>query len=127
MGFVVEMDDFGSGYSSLNMISKMPIDVLKLDMKFIQNETAKRLKGGILRFIIDLARWMKLSVVAEGVETREQLERLREIGCDYVQGYYFARPSPCGEFEQMLQRWQWRPEREAGPLDGVCELSLIHI
>ncbi len=121
LGFVVEMDDFGSGYSSLNMISKMPIDVLKLDMKFIQNETAKRLKGGILRFIIDLARWMKLSVVAEGVETREQLERLREIGCDYVQGYYFARPSPCGEFEQMLQRWQWRPEREAGPLDGVCE------
>ena len=86
MGFVVEMDDFGSGYSSLNMISKMPIDVLKLDMKFIQNETAKRLKGGILRFIIDLARWMKLSVVAEGVETREQLERLREIDCDYVQG-----------------------------------------
>lgn len=75
LGFVVEMDDFGSGYSSLNMISKMPIDVLKLDMKFIQNETAKRLKGGILRFIIDLARWMKLSVAADSDAALEDIER----------------------------------------------------
>ena len=89
-GFVIEMDDFGSGYSSLNMLNDMPIDVLKLDMKFIQNETAKPVNQGILRFIMGLARWMNLSVVAEGVETGEQLERLREIGCDFVQGYFFA-------------------------------------
>ena len=63
---------------------------LKLDMKFIQNETAKPTNQGILRFIMSLARWMNLSVVAEGVETREQLERLRETGCDYVQGYYLS-------------------------------------
>ena len=72
----------------------MPIDVLKLDMKFIQNETAKPVNQGILRFIMGLARWMNLSVVAEGVETGEQLERLREIGCDFVQGYFFAKPMP---------------------------------
>ena len=63
-------------------------------MKFIQNETAKPANQGILRFIMSLARWMNLSVVAEGVETREQLERPRETDCDYVQGYYFARPMP---------------------------------
>lgn len=77
LGFVIEMDDFGSGYSSLNMLNRLPIDVLKLDMRFIQSETAKPVDQGILRFIMDLARWMELHVVAEGVETREQLERLR--------------------------------------------------
>lgn len=104
LGFVIEMDDFGSGYSSLNMLNQLPLDILKLDMKFIQNETAKPTNQGILRFIMSLARWMNLSVVAEGVETREQLERLRETGCDYVQGYYFARPMPCEEFEKLLQK-----------------------
>ena len=96
------MDDFGSGYSSLNMLNEMPIDILKLDMKFMQSETAKPVNQGVLRFIMDLARWMKLSVVAEGVETKEQLERLREIGCDYVQGYFFARPMPSLDFEKLM-------------------------
>ncbi|WP_343208418.1 EAL domain-containing protein [Anaerolentibacter hominis] len=103
LGFVIEMDDFGSGYSSLNMLNQMPLDILKLDMKFIQSETAKPVNQGILRFIMGLARWMNLSVVAEGVETREQLMRLQEIGCDYVQGYYFAKPMPCSEFEKLIQ------------------------
>ena len=103
IGFVIEMDDFGSGYSSLNMLNQMKIDVLKLDMKFIQNETAKPVDQGILRFIVELARWMNLSVVAEGVETREQLEHLRMIGCDYVQGYFFSKPLPCAEFEKLLE------------------------
>lgn len=102
LGFVIEMDDFGSGYSSLNMLNNMPIDILKLDMKFIQSETAKPVSQGILKFIISLARWMHLSVVAEGVETKEQLERLREIGCDFVQGYYFAKPMPYEEFDRLL-------------------------
>ena len=86
LGFVIEVDDFGSGYSSLNMLNQMPIDMLKLDMKFIQSETAKPMNQGVLQFIMELARWMQLSVVAEGVETKGQLERLMEIGCDYVQG-----------------------------------------
>lgn len=113
LGFVVEMDDFGRGYSSLNMLNQMPLDVLKLDMKFIQSETAKPLHQGVLRFIMGLARSMNLSVVAEGVETREQLERLREIGCDYVQGYYFAKPLPCRDFEALLQGEAPAPGLEA--------------
>ena len=103
LGFIIEMDDFGSGYSSLNMLNQMKLDILKLDMKFIRSETSKPMEQGILRFIVGLARWLNLSVVAKGVETREQLERLREIGCDYVQGYFFARPMPAGEFEKLLQ------------------------
>lgn len=103
LGFTIEMDDFGSGYSSLNMLNEMPIDILKLDMKFIQAETSQRHNRGVLRFIIDLARWMNLGVVAEGVETKEQLLCLKAIGCDYVQGYYFSRPLPQAEFEQLLK------------------------
>ena len=103
VGFIVEMDDFGSGYSSLNMLNQMKLDILKLDMKFIQTETAKPAEQGIIRFVVNLARWLNLSVVAEGVETRSQLERLREVGCDYVQGYFFSRPLPVKDFEVLLQ------------------------
>ena len=106
LGFVIEMDDFGSGYSSLNMLNDMPIDILKLDMKFIRSEMAKPKSQGILQFIINLASWMNLSVVAEGVETKAQLLRLTEIGCDYVQGYYFAKPMPCQEFEGLLDEYK---------------------
>lgn len=112
LGFIIEMDDFGSGYSSLNMLNQMPIDILKLDMKFIQTETAKSLDHGILRFIMDLARWMHLSVVAEGVETREQVVRLAEIGCDYVQGYYFSKPMSCEAFEELLKTRQITEKEE---------------
>lgn len=103
LGFAIEMDDFGSGYSSLNMLNQMPMNTLKLDMQFIQNEIAKPKDQSILRFIMEIARFMGLSVVAEGVETKEQLERLREVDCDYVQGYYFARPMPCVEFEELVK------------------------
>ncbi len=103
MGFVVEMDDFGSGYSSLHMLHEMPVDILKLDMKFIQSEPATLVNQEIMRFIISLANLMKLGVVAEGVETAEQLERLREIGCECVQGYYFSKPLPVKEFELLIK------------------------
>lgn len=102
VGFIVEMDDFGSGYSSLNMLNQMKLDILKLDMKFIQTETSKPAEHGIMRFVVNLARWLNLSVVAEGVETRAQLDRLREVGCDYVQGYFFSRPLPAAEFEALM-------------------------
>lgn len=101
-GFVIEMDDFGSGYSSLNMLNQMPLDNLKLDMQFIRSETAKPLERGIMHFIMEFARSMDLRVVAEGVETPAQLERLRAVGCNYAQGYYFARPMPCESFEKLL-------------------------
>ena len=118
LGFVIEMDDFGSGYSSLNMLNKMPVDVLKLDLKFIQNEIEIPESGGILRFVMDLARMMKLTVVAEGVETKKQLDRLAEIGCDCVQGYYFARPMPVNEFEILLTQWHGK-DRRAGTGSGL--------
>ena len=103
-GFEIEMDDFGSGYSSLNMLSDMPIDVLKMDMKFVrhieENETDMRL----VKLILDIAQYLKLKVVAEGVETEGQLSLLRDAGCDLVQGFYFSRPLPPEEFELLIQR-----------------------
>ncbi len=101
-GFIVEMDDFGSGYSSLNMLTEMKLDVLKLDMKFVRNETARSREESILRHIMELAHWKHLSVVAEGVENGLQVERLQEAGCDIAQGFFFARPMPADAFEQRL-------------------------
>lgn len=102
IGFLIEMDDFGSGYSSLNMLNELPIDVLKLDMGFIQNETTRLEPHGILELIVSLARWLNLSVVAEGVETKSQVDKLRELGCLYVQGYYFSVPLSPEDFEPLL-------------------------
>lgn len=104
LGFVIELDDFGSGYSSLNMLNQMELDLIKLDMKFIQSEMAKAADQGILRFVVELAHWKKLKVVAEGIETYEQLARIKEIGCEYAQGYLFAKPMPAEEFELLLNR-----------------------
>ncbi|MDD3369274.1 MAG: diguanylate cyclase [Lachnospiraceae bacterium] len=103
LGFVIEMDDFGSGYSSLNMLAEMPVDVLKLDMKFVQNEAKKSSGKGILSFVISLAKWLDLAVVAEGVETAEQISSLRSMDCNYVQGFYFAKPMKLEDFENLLQ------------------------
>jgi len=110
IGFEIEMDDFGSGYSSLNMLSEMPIDVLKMDMKFVRRieESATDLR--LIKLILDIARYLKLTVVAEGVETEGQLELLRDAGCDVVQGFYFSRPVPADEFAQIIQR-DWNTER----------------
>ena len=109
-GFVVEMDDFGSGYSSLNMLNRMPMDILKLDMQFIRTEMEMPESRRTLRYIIGLAHWLNLSVVAEGVETKEQLEHLRNLGCDYSQGYYLAKPMDPADFEELFR--QQIPEQE---------------
>ena len=103
LGFIIEMDDFGSGYSSLNMLSQMKMDILKLDMKFVQNEIEKPANQSILNDIISMAHRMYLSVVAEGVETSNQMKCLQAFGCDYVQGYFFAKPMPAMEFEELLK------------------------
>lgn len=104
IGFIIEMDDFGSGYSSLNMLSELPIDILKLDIKFIQNESVKNSSRSILSFVISLAKWLNLPVVAEGVETKEQLDILRNMDCNYVQGYYYAKPMDATAFKDHLKR-----------------------
>ena len=103
LGFTIEMDDFGSGYSSLNMLSQMSIDILKLDMTFIRSEMAKPIERRLLNDVVNMAHRMRLSVVAEGVETEEQRDRLKAMGCDYAQGYYYAKPLPADEFEKVLQ------------------------
>lgn len=108
-GFCLEMDDFGSGYSSLNTLKEVPVNVLKLDMKFIAADT-KDLKdgknnskgGNILSSVIRMANWLHLPVIAEGIESKEQADYLKSIGCFYMQGYYFARPLPIEKYEELL-------------------------
>ena len=101
-GFHIEMDDFGSGYSSLNMLTSLPIDVLKLDMQFIRTAFRKRKDTRLLEAVIDLAKSMGFTTVAEGVETAEQMFTLKSMGCDFVQGYYFSRPLPAEDFENYI-------------------------
>ena len=103
-GFRVEMDDFGSGYSSLNMISSLPIDVLKMDMKFIQNVRDRSSRDfRMIELVLDIAAYLNVPVVAEGVETEEQCRLLKEAGCSVIQGYYFSRPVPPEEFERFIR------------------------
>ena len=104
LGFEIEMDDFGSGYSSLNMLSDMPVDVLKMDMKFIRNIETSATDRRLVTLIMDLAKCLNLKVVAEGVETEGQLAILREGRCNLVQGYYFSRPLPPEDFEKLIER-----------------------
>ena len=114
LGFQVEMDDFGTGYSSLNMISTLPIDALKLDMQFIRNAFDQRRDTRMLEVIIEIADYLSVPVIAEGVETAEQLNALRTMGCDIVQGYYFSKPLPADEFEHFLiERRDMGPQSSA--------------
>ena len=103
MGFKVEMDDFGTGYSSLNMISSLPIDALKIDMKFIKDAFLNKKDMRLIEVIIDIADYLGVPTIAEGVETEEQLLALKEIGCDIVQGYYFSKPIPAKEFVKFIE------------------------
>ena len=99
VGFVVEMDDFGSGYSSLNMLKNISVDVLKLDMAFLQNSQNKEKSYKIIEKIIILAKELGMKVVTEGVETDNQFNFLSSAGCDLFQGFYFSRPIPVEDFE----------------------------
>ena len=101
-GFRIEIDDFGSGYSSLSMISTLPMDALKLDMEFMRNAFKERKNTRMLDAVIDIAYSLEVPTIAEGVETAEQMFALKEMGCDIVQGFYFSRPIPAAEFEEFL-------------------------
>lgn len=103
LGFIVEIDDFGSGYSSLNMLKNFKADVLKIDMGFLTNSESREVQGrshSILRTIIYLAKSLDMEVITEGVETKTQVNFLAEYGCDIYQGYYFAKPMPVDDFEK---------------------------
>ena len=101
-GFQVLMDDFGSGYSSLNMLKDVPVDILKLDMKFLENQGISGRGPEILASLVRMAKKLGMRTIAEGIETKEQGEFLRSIGCEYGQGYYYARPMPADAFTGLL-------------------------
>ena len=102
-GFTVLMDDFGSGYSSLNVLKDISVDILKIDTNFLVMNGENEHRGiDILRSVIQLADKMQIAVIAEGVETREQIELLRKMGCVYGQGYYYYRPMPMKELQKLI-------------------------
>lgn len=122
MGFLVEMDDFGSGYSSLNMLSELPIDVLKLDMRFMQSDN-DRISGGkrnILSFIVSLSKWLQLPTIAEGVETQTEFELLKSMGCNYIQGYFFSKPMAAEAFVGYME--EHREGYQKKDIAVPCEL-----
>ena len=102
-GFMVEMDDFGKGYSSLNMLTSLPIDALKLDMAFIKDIAEDNREMSMVEFILEIARFLEVPVIAEGVETSEQFLLLKKAGCDIIQGYYFSKPVSASEFGQLIE------------------------
>lgn len=101
-GYVVEMDDFGSGYSSLNVLKDIELDVIKLDMMFMSEHSESKKGGTILSSIVRMAKWLRMPVIAEGVETIKQADFLRSIGCNYIQGYLYSKPIPEEEFVAIL-------------------------
>lgn len=101
-GFKIEMDDFGTGYSSLNMLADIPVDILKMDMKFVQNLSSSKKRERLVRMIIDIAEYLNVEVIAEGVEDTYQLEFLKECGCGIIQGYYFSKPLPEEAFLELI-------------------------
>lgn len=103
-GYKLLMDDFGSGYSSLNILLETPFDVIKLDKKFMENMMVSEKGRLILEYVVAMADKLGLELLAEGVETEEQVELLRKIGCDNVQGYYYAKPMPVEDFFELLQK-----------------------
>lgn len=103
-GFRISMDDFGAGYSSLNSLKDLPIDVLKLDMEFFRGEDAEKRGKIVVQGTIRLAKNLKMEIVAEGIEKKEQVDFLAEQGCDMIQGFYFAKPMPVAEFEERMER-----------------------
>jgi len=116
MGVLVSVDDFGTGYSSISYLRRFPIDKLKIDRSFVRDLDCE-VDASIVQAIISLAHSLKLKVVAEGVETPDQLQFLRSLGCDQYQGFHFSPPLPAGQFAELLRGWQ-RPEDEQARAEG---------
>ena len=103
-GFQIEMDDFGTGYSSLNMLKEAPVDEIKLDMRFLSAADPYGRAEEILHMIITMGNHMKLSIIAEGVETEQQKVMLQGFGCNKAQGYFYARPMREAEYTELLRK-----------------------
>ncbi|NLD20228.1 MAG: EAL domain-containing protein [Clostridiales bacterium] len=102
-GFVVEIDDFGSGYSSLNTLKDVPAQIVKLDMRFLGNTGDSDRSGYIIESVVRMVKWLDMTLIAEGVETESQANYLKSIGCNYVQGYLYAKPIPIEEYEALTK------------------------
>ena len=102
-GFLILMDDFGSGYSSLNMLKDITVDILKIDMRFMSDFEKSIKAGNIITSVVQMAKSLALDIIAEGAETKSQITFLTNIGCDSIQGYYFSKPIPCNEFESLIR------------------------
>ena len=105
LGTKVSMDDFGSGYSSLNLLSRLPIDVIKLDKVFLKGDTLQESDKIVISCVVDMARRLSIVSLCEGVETLEQSDYLKEIGCQMQQGYYFSKPVPQEKFEEIIEKY----------------------
>lgn len=101
-GYLVEMDDFGSGYSSLSILKNLPVDILKLDLRFLSGEGLGGRGGIILHSVVQMAKWLETTTIAEGVETIEQADFLKSVGCNYIQGYLYSKPVPEDEMHRIL-------------------------
>lgn len=121
-GFEILMDDFGSGYSSLNILKDIEVDILKIDMRFLSESASPGRGENIIASVVRMAKWLSIPVVMEGVETSEQVEFLRSINCDYVQGFYFARPIPASEYELFLRTE--RKQTQLAPLPAATQNRL---
>lgn len=102
-GLTILMDDFGSGYSSLNMLKNVAVDILKIDMGFVQNLEESQRAPVILKHVVEMAHALHMGVVVEGVESQAQIDFLSDIGCDKIQGYYFAKPMPQEDFAALIE------------------------
>jgi len=104
-GFIIEMDDFGSGYSSLNTLKNTPVDIIKMDMAFMSGKDIYKRGADILQMIVAMAKKLNMPIIAEGVETLEQAEFLSGIGCDIIQGYFYEKPCSVEEFEKIMGKY----------------------
>lgn len=120
IGYIVEMDDFGSGYSSLNVLKDLDVDVIKLDMRFLSGNIGGR-GGTIISSVVRMAKWLNTPVIAEGVETVEQADYMKSIGCRYIQGYLYSKPISAEEFRKKSAQLEHEPVKE--PIDLIDTLN----
>lgn len=123
-GFTVEIDDFGSGYSSLNSLKDMKASILKLDMRFFAQCADEARSGTIVQFSVRLAKWLKMEVIAEGVETSSQADFLKSIGCFFIQNYLYSKPLPLSDFENLLVKG---PLKRPAPSPSTIRFRLADI